>query len=187
MPELLLMVGHVGAGKTTHATSLAAATGAVRLSPDEWMGPLFGASDPDGKRDVLEGRLVWTAVEILQAGTSVILDFGLWGRDERRSLAWLAGTIGATPRTIYVDVDRDTQAVRVAQRWRETPDRTWPFTQAELDEWRTFLDVPDADELAGRYDLLAPDEGWETWLARRWPTALGPGPDRRPGHSPSAS
>ncbi|WP_207224098.1 AAA family ATPase [Streptomyces albidoflavus] len=35
MAELTLIVGHPGAGKTTRAKALAAATGAVRLTPDE--------------------------------------------------------------------------------------------------------------------------------------------------------
>jgi hypothetical protein len=43
------MVGLPGAGNSRH--------GALRLSPDAWMIPLFGDSDAGGKRDVLEGRL----------------------------------------------------------------------------------------------------------------------------------
>ena len=36
--------------------------------------PLFGESDADGKRDVLEGRLIWVALEALrrnQRGTGL--------------------------------------------------------------------------------------------------------------------
>jgi len=50
---LFLMVGLPAAGKTTRAKELAADHAALRLSPDEWMIPLFGESNPDGKRDVL--------------------------------------------------------------------------------------------------------------------------------------
>ena len=39
---LFLMVGLPGAGKTTRAKELAAEHGALRLSPDAWMIPLFG-------------------------------------------------------------------------------------------------------------------------------------------------
>ena len=51
-----LMVGLPGAGKTERAKRLAAEHLALRLSPDAWLIPLFGESEPDGKRDVLEGR-----------------------------------------------------------------------------------------------------------------------------------
>jgi predicted kinase len=55
----------------------------LRLTPDEWMIPLFGDSMADGKRFVLEGRLITVALQLLRLGTSVVLDYGLWGRDER--------------------------------------------------------------------------------------------------------
>ncbi|WP_245789844.1 AAA family ATPase [Streptosporangium canum] len=53
---LFLTVGLPGAGKTTRARQLAKEHKALRLTPDEWMIPLFGEPEADGKRDVLEGR-----------------------------------------------------------------------------------------------------------------------------------
>jgi predicted kinase len=91
---LLLMVGLPGAGKTTRATELAATHRALRLTPDHWMIPLFGDSMADGKRWVLDGRLISVAVQALRLGTSVVLDFGLWSRDERSALRWLARSVG---------------------------------------------------------------------------------------------
>ena len=51
---LYLMVGLPGAGKTTRARQLAVEAPALRLTPDEWMIPLFGRDDP-AARDVLGG------------------------------------------------------------------------------------------------------------------------------------
>ena len=65
-PTLFLLVGLPAAGKTTKARELEREHGALRLTPDEWMIPLFGESDPDGKRDVLEGRLIATALRVLE-------------------------------------------------------------------------------------------------------------------------
>jgi predicted kinase len=59
--------------------------------------PLFGASEADGKRDVLEGRSVWLAIRALHLGISVILDFGVWGKEERSALRALAVEVGASP------------------------------------------------------------------------------------------
>src|SRR6185437_9769057 len=92
---MLLMVGLPGAGKTTQAKELAAAHRALRLTPDHWMIPLFGEPLADGKRFVLEGRLISVALQALRLGTSVVLDFGLWGRDDRSALRWLARSAGA--------------------------------------------------------------------------------------------
>jgi hypothetical protein len=50
--------------------------------------PLFGEPDAGGKRDILEGRLIHVALEVLPLGISVVLDFGFWARDERSALRW---------------------------------------------------------------------------------------------------
>ena len=84
---MILMVGLPAAGKTTRAKELAVMYRALRLTPDHWMIPLFGEPMADGKRFVLEGRLISVALQALRLGTSVVLDFGLWGRDERRHCA----------------------------------------------------------------------------------------------------
>ena len=47
------MVGLPGAGKTTRARAIESEERALRLTPDEWMIPLFDGIQPDGKRDVL--------------------------------------------------------------------------------------------------------------------------------------
>src|SRR5262249_7845382 len=66
---LFLIVGLPGAGKTTRAKELAAKHRALRLTPDEWMIPLFGDSMADGKRFTLEGRLISVALQVLRLGT----------------------------------------------------------------------------------------------------------------------
>jgi predicted kinase len=63
---LVLMVGLPGAGKTTRASELAATHRALRLTPDQWMIPLFGESMAGGKRWVLEGRLISVALQALR-------------------------------------------------------------------------------------------------------------------------
>jgi hypothetical protein len=69
---------------------LAAGHRTLRLTPDKWTIPLFGEPDTDGKRDMLEGRLVCIAMEALCLRTSAVLDFGLWGPDKRSALHGLA-------------------------------------------------------------------------------------------------
>jgi predicted kinase len=166
------MVGLPGAGKTVRARELAAEHGALLMSPDAWMTSLFGQTQPDGTRDMLEGHLIALSIEALRLRVSVVLDFGFWGRDERSSLRWIAASVGASCQVIYLAVDREVQLARVQARWERTPEQTYPMTEAELDAWRRQFDVPDADELSNA-SLPSPpsgNESWFDWAAGRWPS-----------------
>ncbi|WP_328940833.1 ATP-binding protein [Streptomyces sp. NBC_00250] len=172
MTTLFLMVGLPGAGKTTRARQLAEEHGALRLTPDDWMIPLFGVSEADGKRDVLEGRMLWLALEALRLGTDVVVDFGCWSRDERSAIRRLAEAEGAGFRMVYLPVDAETQRNRIADRWATAPEETFPITEADLRHGRAHFEEPDTAELDGRA-IDGPPPGWSTWrewAADRWPS-----------------
>ena len=130
---LFLMVGLPGAGKTTVAQELAISQRALRLTPDEWHLPLFGVSlTADGKRDILEGRLITVALRTLRLGISVVLDFGLWSRDERSALRWLADEAEVLCEVVYLPVELDVQLARIAHRQATTPGGTFPMPEADI-------------------------------------------------------
>lgn len=166
------MVGLPAAGKTTRAKELAAANRALRLTPDHWMIPLFGDPMASGKRFALEGRLISVALQALRLGTSVVLDYGLWGRDERSALRWLAHSAGASCQLVYLPVDRNVQLARIVQRQESTPHQTFPISEADLDAWREQFHVPDAAELDGDEIPNPPTgwPGWPEWTADHWPS-----------------
>lgn len=167
---LFLIVGHVGAGKSTYSRRLAAERPALRLTPDEWMMPLFGHPDGDGKRDMLEGRLIGVAIDALELGIDVILDFGLWSRAERAALRWLAASAGATSQTIYLGIDAETQWQRIEQRWAQSPEGTWRATAEDVAGWRAMLEEPDEAELERGIGPEPPEPHlvWSTWITERW-------------------
>ncbi|KQX54733.1 MULTISPECIES: ATP-binding protein [unclassified Streptomyces] len=173
MTTLFLMVGLPGAGKTTRARQLAEEHGALRLTPDDWMLPLFGETEADGKRDVLEGRMLWLALEAVRLGTSVVVDYGCWSREERSAIRWLAEAEGARFRMVYLPVDEETQRARIAHRRATTPEGTLPITEADIQYGRAHFEAPDASELEGQPEVAgAPSgwAGWREWAAGRWPS-----------------
>ena len=177
MATVFLMVGLQAAGKTTRSQQLSARHRALVLSPDEWMIPLFGEPEADGRRDVLEGRLLTLALRALRLGTSVVLDFGCWARAERSAIRWLARSVGASCEIVYLAVERDTQLERLALRAGTTAHRTVAVSESEADEARAFFQAPDAAELAGA-DRPEPPPGWSdwaAWAADRWPSFEVPG------------
>jgi predicted kinase len=89
-PTAHLMVGFIGAGKTTFARQLEKEIGVVRFTKDEWTVRIFGNSPHEDKcqRDnffAYDAKMAQLATEIalrfLKNGTSVIIDDGFWYRN----------------------------------------------------------------------------------------------------------
>ena len=173
-PKMFVMVGLPAAGKTGRARELAAAWDALRLTPDEWMIPLFGPVQPEGKRNVLEGRLIWLALSALRIGVNVVLDFGVWAKDERSALRALAASVGAASELVYLPVDEEEQWRRVRGRPVTDTATTFVMTKEDLEGWRQIFQPPDVTELETA-DIDPPPQGfesWEAWVAVWWPTSL---------------
>jgi len=173
-PTMFVMVGLPASGKTSRARELASAWGALRLTPDEWMIPLFGQEQPEGRRNVLEGRLIWLALSALRIGVHVVLDFGVWGKDERSALRALAASVGATSELVYLQVDEEEQWRRVQARSETDAATTFQMTRADLEGWRKIFQPPDAAELETVESDPPPAgfDSWEAWVAQWWPTSL---------------
>ncbi|MFJ3381671.1 AAA family ATPase [Curtobacterium sp. NPDC090217] len=174
-PTLFLTVGLPGMGKTTAARRIEEDHDALRLTKDEWMKALHGDDNPESASDVIEGRLIEIGLRALELGVDVVLDFGLWSRDERRALRRAAADLGAAVDVVYCDVEPAEQRRRIDRRLAEVPHHTWPMSDEELAAYAAKFDVPTAGELDGSEPVGDPPVGfatWQEWISDRWPPAV---------------
>jgi predicted kinase len=169
---LYLTVGLPATGKTTWARQIADQHGILRLTPDEWMAPLFNDSDADGRRDILEGRLIWVAHEVLRSGSSVVLDFGCWSPEERYAIRVIAESTGARFVLRHLTVDERERRARARLRWETAPATTFPMSDEDHDRFVALCVAPSPAELSYESVPAAPAgcESWFDWASRRWPT-----------------
>jgi predicted kinase len=177
-PTLFLTVGLPGAGKTTRAQQLAREHAILRLTPDDWMAPLFGHSDAQGRRDILEGRMIWVAHEVLTSGAPVILDFGCWSPEERYAIRVVAQLAHADFTMEYLTIPEPERRARCDRRWAQAPETTFEMTSADHDRFVALCRPPTPSELSNG-PVPAPPAGfatWPQWASHRWPTLplLGP-------------
>lgn len=168
---LYLTVGLPGSGKTTLARRIAEDLGILRLTPDEWMAPLFNDSDAGGRRDILEGRMIWVAHEVLRT-SSVILDFGCWSSDERYAIRTMAESVGARFDLQYVSIDEGERRARADSRWETAPETTFPMSTADHDRYLASFTSPSVAELSYA-PIPNPPAGYDDWLqwaSARWPS-----------------
>lgn len=176
---IYLTVGLPGAGKTTRAKELEVSESALRLTPDEWQMAIFRGDDPTRwrskdraeHRDRIEAKLVEAGMRAAQLGLNVVFDFGLWSRDERSALRWIAGSLGVRAEVVYLPIDYEEQRKRVATRFDTQPGQ-FQMDDAELKQWHSRFEPPDQEELRGAEIPPVPPEysTWSQWAAARWPS-----------------
>lgn len=153
---LHLMVGLPGQGKTTLALQLARTLPALRLSADDLQLALFGDDtahpDHDRRHDAIEAALWPLAVNALQAGAQVILDFGFWTAAERWSFRHRAAALGFASRLhVPPDPGRAQRLARIAARAEG-----FPVTEAQMAAWEALYQPPGPEELADLPGLPSP-------------------------------
>lgn len=148
-PTIHLLCGLPGAGKTTLAKQLEADLPALRLTEDEWMLRLFPPDAPNDHTVRVPIKTVqWDiAVRAIHLGNHVVLDWGVWSRQERDDYRARAAALAIPLKLHFLDAPFAELVRRLEQRNATLPPTTFQVTASELEAYLPCFQPPTRDEL----------------------------------------
>ena len=149
-PILHLVCGKAGSGKSTLCNELAKLPQTVLISEDLWLSTLFGdqlSSIDDYVRlsQKLRGALGPHIIDILQSGTSVVLDFPANTTKLRAWMLDLASEAQITHQLHFLDVPDDLCKSRLRAR-NISGDHPFSVSDAQFDQLAAYFEPPSTAE-----------------------------------------
>ncbi|WP_298803608.1 ATP-binding protein [uncultured Lentibacter sp.] len=120
-PVLHMLCGKIAAGKSTLSATLGQGAGVIVIREDDWLHALYSdrletLADYSACTARLREIVGPLSIDLLRAGTSVVLDFAANRPPERAWMRGLAQTAGAQARLHYLEVDDATCLTRLRAR-----------------------------------------------------------------------
>jgi predicted kinase len=146
MSRVIFMCGPAGAGKSTYAKRLEC-EGMVRLSFDVeiWRRGITVLPLPPDIHAEIEADLRAQLLELVAAGTEVVLDFSFWSQRMRDDYRKLLEPTGVVPETIYLATDRETVRRRMRTRNGSHSD-DFVLTDEHVAQYFDHFEPPTPDE-----------------------------------------
>lgn len=119
MAKVILICGKICVGKTVYAKKLIKESSAVLLSCDELISALFHPDENEYHDRVInsvQGFLMKKSLEIISSGASVILDWGFWTKESRKSISDFYKENGVQFEWYYIDIDDEQWRKNIASR-----------------------------------------------------------------------
>lgn len=170
-----MFLGHPGSGKTHFAKLLSKKEGIVRLNADATraaaMGTIQKARAFDEETGLLNpivfGVIDYAAVQILEAGNSVICDHQHNTKAFRAKRELLAREYGAKSIIVWVKTPRDIAVERGAKREESLDQHRHSLENMEalVDKCMGLIETPDSGELVIEIDGTLPfDQQYESFM-----------------------
>ena len=89
------------------------------------------------------------AKSVLSLGTSVILDFGFWGKDERDDFRHRAKELNIDFKIHFMNASKEELLTRLEERNSQAVEdnKTWYIPRVYLEQWYEQFEPPTPDEL----------------------------------------
>lgn len=144
-PTVYLLCGLPASGKTTLAKQLEEKHGVIRFTLDEWMIRLYDYTIFDREYGEYGRRcreLIWqTAVNILQQGVDVVLDWNQWSIKRRQAMLQRIESIDANHQLFYLNIPPTVARERL-QTKPTVRNQRHIISVAEFDRFWPFFEPP---------------------------------------------
>ena len=155
MAKLLCICGKIGCGKTYYANRLKEQEHAVILSTDEVTYDLTNNQQGDGYDEFairVNLYLRKKAVEIVNAGCTVILDWGFWTKENRKEIKRYGENNGVLVEMHYIDIDDKTWYENIEKRNNEVISGngglSFYVNEGLLNKVSSLFEIPEKEEIA---------------------------------------
>lgn len=150
-PTLILFCGLPGSGKTTLAKQLEKQHRGIRICTDDWQADLEMNYNDNNFHSKLQKRLYKHVLELLAYGQAVILEDGLWMKDEREAKLKDAKRHNARTELHFFDLTFEEIWKRLNSRNQSLPHGAVHIKKEELQKCWDLFEKPTSEEL-GKFD-----------------------------------
>ena len=154
MAKLLCICGKIGCGKTYYANRLKDQEHAVILSTDEVTYDLTNNQQGEGYDEFARRVNLYLrkkAVEIVNAGCTVILDWGFWTKENRKEIKRYGENNGVLVEMHYIDIDDKTWYENIEKRNNEVISgnggSSFYVDEGLLNKVSSLFEIPEKEEI----------------------------------------
>lgn len=154
MAKLLCICGKIGCGKTYYANRLKEQEHAVILSTDEVTYDLTNNQQGEGYDEFARRVNLYLrkkAVEIVNAGCTVILDWGFWTKENRNEIKRYGENNGVLVEMHYIDIDDKTWYENIEKRNNEVISgnggSSFYVDEGLLNKVSSLFEIPEKEEI----------------------------------------
>ena len=154
MAKLLCICGKIGCGKTYYANRLKEQEHAVILSTDEVTYDLTNNQQGEGYDEFARRVNLYLrkkAVEIVNAGCTVILDWGFWTKENRKEIKRYGENNGVLVEMHYIDIDDKTWYENIEKRNNEVISGNggsrFYVDEGVLNKVSSLFEIPEKEEI----------------------------------------
>ena len=154
MAKLLCICGKIGCGKTYYANRLKEQEHAVILSTDEVTYDLTNNQQGEGYDEFARRVKLYLrkkAVEIVNAGCTVILDWGFWTKENRKEIKRYGENNGVLVEMHYIDIDDKTWFENIEKRNNEVISgnggSSFYVDEGLLNKVSSLFEIPEKEEI----------------------------------------